>query len=104
MASDIGILNNIQEVSGIINFCSTELHEPIEVSMGCEARVQRRWRPGAFCSVSTGDSDILSSCDMKDELAFKTLQGNPAFFLSQGISRSISLKPENTGSLSHTHF
>ena len=30
--------------------------------------------------VSTGDSDILSSGDMKDEPAFKPLQGNPAFF------------------------
>ena len=28
-----------------------------------------RWRPRAFCRVSTGDSDILSSCDMSDEHA-----------------------------------
>ena len=27
------------------------------------------WRPRAFSRVSTGDSDILSSCDMNDELA-----------------------------------
>ena len=26
-----------------------------------------RWRPRAFCRVSTGDSDILPSWDMKDE-------------------------------------
>ena len=26
-------------------------------------------RPRAFCMVSTGDSDILSSCDMNDEHA-----------------------------------
>ena len=30
---------------------------------------EMRWRPRAFCSVSTGDSDILSSCDMNDEHA-----------------------------------
>ena len=30
--------------------------------------------------VSTGDSDIPSSCNMKDEPAFKSLQGNPALF------------------------
>ena len=42
--------------------------------------VQMRWRPRSFSRVSTGDSDILSSCDMKDEPAFKPLQGNPAFF------------------------
>ena len=28
-----------------------------------------RWRPRDFCSVSTGDSDILSSCYMNDEHA-----------------------------------
>ena len=28
-----------------------------------------KWRPRAFCRVSTGDSDILSSCDMNDEHA-----------------------------------
>ena len=30
---------------------------------------EMRWRPSAFCRVSTGDSDILSSCDMNDEHA-----------------------------------
>ena len=42
--------------------------------------VQMRWRPTAFSRVSTGDSDITSSCDMKHEPEFKPLQGNPAFF------------------------
>ena len=27
---------------------------------------EMRWRPRAFCRVSTGDSDILSCCDMND--------------------------------------
>ena len=31
--------------------------------------VEMRWRPRAFCRVSTVDSDILSSCDMNDEPA-----------------------------------
>ena len=31
--------------------------------------VETSWRPRAFCSVSTGESDTLSSCDMKDEPA-----------------------------------
>ena len=30
---------------------------------------EMKWRPRAFSRVSTGDSDILSSCDMKDEQA-----------------------------------
>ena len=42
--------------------------------------VQMRRRPTAFSRVSTGDSHIPSSCDMKHEPKFKPLQGNPAFF------------------------
>ena len=29
--------------------------------------VEMRGRPRAFCRVCTGDSDVLSSCDMNDE-------------------------------------
>ena len=42
--------------------------------------VQKRLRTMALSKVSTGDSDISSSCEMKDEPAFKALQGKPAFF------------------------
>ena len=42
--------------------------------------VQKRWRTMAFSRVSTGDSVIPSSFEMKHEPAFKPLQGNPAFF------------------------
>ena len=44
--------------------------------------VQNRLRTMAFSRVSTEDSDIPSSCEMKDEPAFKALQGKPAFFES----------------------
>ena len=37
------------------------------------APVQMRRRPMAFSRISTGDSDILSSCDMKQEPKFKLL-------------------------------
>ena len=40
--------------------------------------VQKRLRTMAFSRVSTGDADIPSSCKMKDEPAFKALQGKPA--------------------------
>ena len=40
---------------------------------------QMREGPKPLSKVSTGDSDILSFCEMKDEPAFKPLQGNPAF-------------------------
>ena len=42
--------------------------------------VQMRRKPMAFSRVSTGDSDMPSSCEMKDEPEFKPLQGNQAFF------------------------
>ena len=42
--------------------------------------VLKRWRSMAFSRVSTGDSVIPSSCEMKYEPAFKPLQRHPAFF------------------------
>ena len=54
----------------------------------CLSRGQRDVRPPvqmrrttmAFSRVSTGDSDMPSSCEMKDEPEFKPLQGNlPSF-------------------------
>ena len=42
--------------------------------------VRKRLRTMAFSRVSTGDSDIPSSFEIKDEPAFKALQGKPAFF------------------------
>ena len=42
--------------------------------------IQMRCRTMAFSRVSTGDSDIPSSCEMQHEPEFKPLQGNPAFF------------------------
>ena len=48
--------------------------------MNVKPSVQKTLRTMAFSRVSTGDSDIPSSCEMKDEPAFKALQGKPAFF------------------------
>ena len=48
--------------------------------MDVRPSVQKRLRTMALSRVSTGDSDIPSSSEMKDEPAFKALQGNPAFF------------------------
>ena len=42
--------------------------------------VQMTGKPMAFSRVSTGDSDMPSSCEMKDEPEFKPLQGNRASF------------------------
>ena len=48
--------------------------------MDVRTTVQKRLRTMSFSSISTGDSDIPSSCEMKDEPPFKSLQGKPAFF------------------------
>ena len=42
--------------------------------------VQMTLTPTAFSRVSTRDSDMSSSCEMKDEPEFKPLLGNRAFF------------------------
>ena len=48
--------------------------------MDVRPSVQKRLRTMSFSRVSTGDSDMPSSWEMKDEPAFKALQGKPAFF------------------------
>ena len=48
--------------------------------MDVRTSVQKRLKNMAFSTVSTGDSDIPSSCEMKGEPAFKALQGKPAYF------------------------
>ena len=65
--------------------------------------VQMSWRPRTFCSVSTGKSDILSSCDMKDEPAFKPLQGNSAFFRVRATLGPFHLQ-QKTQVPSHIHI
>ena len=62
--------------------------------------VQKRLRTVALSRVSTGDSDILSSCEMKDEPVFKALQGKPAFFLVRA-SRSPLYLSQKTPSRTH---
>ena len=54
----------------LLSNCQRNVRPPIQMRLG----------PRAFSGVSTGDSDIPSSCEMKDKPAFKQLQGNPAFF------------------------
>ena len=50
------------------------------VQRDVRTHVQMMRKPMAFSRVSTGDSDMPSSCEMKDEPEFKPLQGNWALF------------------------
>ena len=56
--------------STCLSSCEWDVRPPVEMRRGHRA----------FSRVSTGNSDFLSSCEMKDGPAFKSLQGNPAFF------------------------
>ena len=77
-------------VLGLLSiFEKNQASSPYEVLISvCLSRVQRDVRPPvqmtmtptAFSSVPTGNSDMPSSCEMKDEPEFKPLQGNRAFF------------------------
>ena len=53
---------------------------PLELSKGSEDSCRDEAGTRALSSISTGDSDIPSSCEMKNRPAFKPLQGNPALF------------------------
>ena len=50
-----------------------------------------------FSTFSKGDSDIPSSCEMKDEPAFKPLQGNPTLFLVRESRNTLYLRQQNQG-------
>ena len=59
--------------------------------------VQMRQKTMAFSTVSTGDSDRPSSCEMKDEPEFKPLQGNRAFFSVRPSQGPFHLRQKTQG-------
>ena len=77
---DIGIPINFQEESGLRNFRNIEHRGPLEVSSNVRPPVQMRLSPRALSNYCTEDLDIPLYCEMKDEPAFKPLQGNLTFF------------------------
>ena len=64
--------------------------------------VQMRRGPRAFSRVSTGDSDIPSSCEVKDKPEFKPLQGNPVFYRVTASRCPLHLRQQIQGP-SHIH-
>ena len=59
--------------------------------------IQMRRRPRSFSRVSRGDSDIHSSCEMKDEPEFKPLQGNPTFIRVRASRGPFHLRQKTQG-------
>ena len=72
------------------------------VQMFVRPPVQMKWTAMAFSRVSTGDSDMPSFCEMKDEPEFRHCREiRPSF--ESGPVGSIPLETENTGSISHPY-
>ena len=60
-------------------------------------RVQMTLTPTAFSRASTRDSDMSSSCQMKDEPEFTPLQGNRAFFSVRAFRGPFHLTQKTQG-------
>ena len=96
--------------TGILGFLSifkrSQASSPFEaLNSMCLLRCHKDVRPPvlmmqghkAFSIVSTGDSDIPSSCEMKDEPAFKSLQENPGFFRVSASQCRFHLRQQTQG-------
>ena len=59
--------------------------------------VPMRRGTSVYSKVCTGDSDIPSSCEMKDDPAFKPLQGNPTLFLFRASQYPLHLRQHTQG-------
>ena len=73
--------------SACLSRCQRDVRPPVQMRQG----------PMAFSRVSTGDSVINSSCEMKDEPDLKTLQGNPAFFQVRASRCPFQLRLQTHG-------
>ena len=104
-AGDQGSLPVAREILVFLSiFKKSQASSPFEaLHFACLLRdvsppVQMMWGPRACSRVSTGDSYIRSSCDMKDKPAFKPLQGNPAFFRVRASRGPFHMKQQPHGS------
>ena len=53
--------------------------------------------PRAFCRVSTEDSILPISCEIKEEPVFRSLQGHPAFFRVRASRCPFNLRQQTQG-------
>ena len=73
----LSIFTKSQALSPVEALNSAQLSKS---QMDVRPSFQKRLRTMAFSRVSTGDSDMPSSCEIKHEPAFNAQQGKPAFF------------------------
>ena len=94
-------------ILGFLSICrKSQALSPFEaLNSACLSRCQRDVRPPvqmrqgrrAFSRVSTVDSDMPSSCELKHEPTFKPLQGNLAFFLVRASWCPLNLRQQTQG-------
>ena len=65
--------------------------------------VQMRRGSSVYSRISTQDSEIPSSCQMKDDPSFNQLQGHPTLFLVRESRYPLQLRQKNQGP-SHIPF
>ena len=94
--SDIGIPIHFQK-SVIVTFWSIEFCVPLEVSNRCDSPCPDEAGNRVFSRVSTGNSEIPSSFEMKDEPAFNPVQGNMTLFLVRASWYPLHLRQQNQG-------
>ena len=91
----------------LLIFRKSQPSSPFEaLNSACFSRAQRDLRPPikkrlgprSFSRVSTGESGIPSSCERKDEPAFRPLQGNLAFFQVRASWCPFHLRQQTQGS------
>ena len=73
--------------SAHLSGCQRDVRPPLQM------RQQRR----AFSRVSTGDSDIISPCEMKDDPAFMPVHRNPAFLRVRASRAPYHLRQKTQG-------
>ena len=73
--------------SACLSRCQRDVRPPVQMRLG----------PRAFSSVSTGDSGIPSFCEMKDDPAFKPVQGNQTFFRVRASRCKFHLRQQTQG-------
>ena len=105
-ARDPGSLSCVTGILGSLSIFKSEASTHFEaLNSRCHSRFQMDVRtpvkmrrvPRPFSMVSTGDSDIPYSCEMKDKPAFKPLQGNPAYFRVRASPCPFHLRQQNQG-------
>ena len=101
--SDIGIPNNIQKLSGIVNIWSSELHVALELSKGCESPFRDEVEKYGFLYGLYRGLRHPFILWYERWACIKPLQGNLAFFRIRASRGPFRLKHKTQGP-SHIHI